>query len=66
MYWLLSFAASLERNGAEWVEGVLMNPRSAKVVVLEFDDFLHVIGAGRTKVEILQLFSSIVGVRDIN
>lgn len=65
MYWLLSFAASVEGNGAEWSEGVLMNPRSGNVVVLEFDEFLHVISAGRTKVEILLLFSSMVGIRDI-
>ncbi len=65
MYWLLSFAASVERNCAEWSEGVLLNPRSAKYVVLKFDDFLRVISGGRTKVEILQLFSSMVGTRDV-
>lgn len=65
MYWLLSFAASVERNYAEWSEGVLLNPRSAKYVVLKFDNFLHVINGGRSKVETLQLFSSIVGTRDV-
>lgn len=65
MYWLLSFAASVERNCAEWSEGVLLNPRSAKYVVLKFDDFLREISGDRTKVEILQLFSSMVGTRDV-
>lgn len=65
MYWLLSFAASVESNRAEWTEGILLNPRSTKYVVLKFDDFLRVISGGRTKVEILQLFSSMVGTRDV-
>ncbi|MCB4361418.1 hypothetical protein [Quatrionicoccus australiensis] len=67
MYWLLSFSASVEveRNRPEWSEGILLNPRSGKYVALRFDDFLHVISAGRTKVEILQLFSSMVGTRDL-
>lgn len=65
MYWLLSFAASVERNCAEWSEGILLNPRSAKYVLFQFDDLLRVIGAGRTKVEILQVFSSLVESRDI-
>jgi hypothetical protein len=65
MYWLLSFAASVEGNGSEWSEGILLNPRSAHYVILKFDDFLQIISAGRTKVEILQLFSSMVGTRDV-
>lgn len=65
MYWLLSFAASVEDNRAEWTEGILLNPRSAKYVAFELDDFLRVISGGRTKVEILQLFSSMVGTRDV-
>lgn len=65
MYWLLSFAASVECNGTEWIEGVLLNPRSAKYVAMKFDDFLHVISGGRSKVEILQLFSSMVGTRNM-
>lgn len=65
MYWLLSFAASVENNHSEWSEGVLLNPRSAKYVAFKFDNFLRVISGGRTKVEILQLFSSMVGTRDV-
>ncbi|CAH1188947.1 conserved hypothetical protein [Candidatus Nitrotoga sp. BS] len=65
MYWLLSFSASVEDNRAEWSEGILLNPRSAKYVAFELDDFLRVISGGRTKVEILQLFSSMVGTRDV-
>lgn len=65
MYWLLSFAASVENNRAEWTEGILLNPRSAKYVLFKFDDLLRVISGGRTKVEIFQLFSSMVSTRDV-
>jgi hypothetical protein len=64
MYWLLSFAASVETNSVEWSEGILLNPRSVNYVSLKFDDLLFVISAGRTKVEILQLFASMVGTRN--
>lgn len=65
MYWLLSFSASVETNSLGWSEGILLNPRTANYVSLSFDEFLHVISAGRTKVEILQLFSAMVGTRDL-
>lgn len=64
IYWLLSFAASIETNSAEWNEGVLLNPRSASYISFRFDELLHTISAGRTKVEILQLFTSLIGTRD--
>jgi hypothetical protein len=63
MYWLLSYAASVETNSAEWTEGILLNPRAARYVELSFDEFLRIISAGRTKVEILQLFASMIGTR---
>ena len=65
MYWLLSFAASVESECIEWSEGILLNPRSAIYVALKFDEFLYAISAGRTKVEILQLFTTMVGTRDV-
>jgi hypothetical protein len=64
MYWLLSFAASVERRSSEWSEGVLANPRVGVYVAVNFDEFLLVIGSGRTKVEILQTFSALVSRRD--
>jgi hypothetical protein len=63
MYWLLSYAASVETNTAEWTEGILLNPRAARYLELNFDEFLRIISAGRTKVEILQLFASMIGTR---
>lgn len=63
IYWLLSYAAAIEGRGAEWKEFVLFNPRSGAKVRLGFDKFLSTIGSGRTKVDILQLFRSLVGSR---
>lgn len=63
IYWLLSYAADIERRGEEWQDFVLINPRSGEMVSMCFDAFLSVISSGRTKVDILQLFQSLVGSR---
>lgn len=63
IYWLLSYAAFIEGCGAEWQDFVLLNPRSGEKVSMKFDAFLSIIGSGRTKVDILQLFLSLVGSR---
>lgn len=63
IYWLLSFAASIEAQGDEWKDFLLFNPRSGAKVSMKFDGFLSIISSGRTKVEILQLFQSLIGSR---
>jgi hypothetical protein len=63
IYWLLSFAASIEARGDEWHDFVLLNPRSGVKVSMKFDGFLSTISSGRTKVETLQLFQSLIGSR---
>lgn len=63
IYWLLSFAASIEGRGNEWRDFVLFNPRSGAKVSMRFDGFLSIISSGRTKVESLQLFQSLIGSR---
>jgi hypothetical protein len=63
IYWLLSYAASVEGEGTEWRQFILMNPRLGFQVTYNFDSFLSVISSGRTKVDILQLFVSLVGSR---
>ena len=63
IYWLLSYAAAIEGRGTEWKEFVLFNPRSGARVRFDFDQFLSVISSGRTKVDILLLFQSLVGSR---
>lgn len=63
MYWLLGYASSVENGTPEWSDGILMNPRLNFIVKLPFDEIIRVIGAGRSKVELLELFSSMVGAR---
>lgn len=61
IYWLLSFASSIEGGVEEWKKGVLLNPRLNKYIEFEFDELVKIAGAGRSKIEILELFSSLVG-----
>ena len=61
MYWLLSYASAVEHGSTEWTKCVLLNPRLNKFIEFFFSDLVHITGAGRSKVEILELFSSIVG-----
>lgn len=61
MYWLLSYASSVEDGIAAWSDALLVNPRLNKIVKVYFDEVIQVIGAGRSKIDILELFSFIVG-----
>ena len=61
MYWLLGYVSSVENNQPEWTEGILINPRLNRVVQLSFNEIVNVIGGGRSKVDLLQLFTSMVG-----
>jgi len=61
MYWLLSYASSIEKGTPEWTNGILINPRLNYVLELSFNEIVAVIGAGRSKIEVLELFSSMVG-----
>lgn len=60
MYWLLSYASSVEGRAPEWLDAVLINPRLNKIVEVSFDEMIKVTGAGRSKVDVLELFSSMV------
>lgn len=61
MYWLLSYASAVESDAMEWSEGVLLNPRTCIIVRLSFDEIISVISAGRSKVELLEMFAAMVG-----
>ena len=63
MYWLLSYAAAVENGHPEWVEGILLNPRTGRYVAFRFDDFLRIVSTGGAKVDVLGLFTSMVGTR---
>lgn len=61
IYWLLSYAASIEGIGDEWGEGCLINPRLNLCVKVEFDELISITAGGRSKVELLEVFSWLVG-----
>jgi len=61
MYWLLSYASAIEHDTNEWINITLVNPRRNCVVVLPFDEIIEITAAGKSKVEILELFSSMMG-----
>ncbi len=61
MYWLLSYAAAIEGNGEEWERIALVNPRLNKIVIQDVDEILSIVTAGRSKLEIYELFASVIG-----
>ncbi|EPA96098.1 hypothetical protein PG5_33380 [Pseudomonas sp. G5(2012)] len=36
----------------------MMNPRTGKLVNIDFDEFIHLTGGGKSKVETLQAFAA--------
>lgn len=63
MYWLLSYCAALESGASEWSEGILVNPRLNLLVRFSFDDIVPIVGAGKSKIELVELFSTMLGTR---
>ncbi|MBR1021344.1 hypothetical protein JQ559_12070 [Bradyrhizobium viridifuturi] len=63
MYWLLSYCAALETGATEWADGVLVNPRLNRVVRFSFNGLIPIVGAGKSKVELVELFSTMLGTR---
>ena len=60
MYWLLGYSAALEGGMQEWSGGILVNPRLNLIVSFTFTEIIEVIAAGRSKVELLGVFSAMV------
>jgi hypothetical protein len=63
MYWLLSYCAAIESGKPEWSSGILVNPRLNFFVRFSFDEMISVVGGGQSKVELVELFSAILGIR---
>ena len=61
MYWLLGYAASVEHDVREWSSAILLNPRLNHMMEFTFDEFIGLMAAGRSKVELLEMFSFVVG-----
>jgi hypothetical protein len=63
MYWLLGYCAAIESGKPEWSSGILVNPRLNLFVRFSFDEIILVVGGGQSKVELVELFSAIIGSR---
>lgn len=64
MYWLLTYSDAIEGNQAAWLNGILVNPRLNLFVEFPFDDILEIASGGRSKVELVEQLSAILGNRD--
>jgi hypothetical protein len=60
IYWLLSYASSIEKDTIEWQRGVLMNPRLNQFIEFEFDELIYLVTGGVSKVEVLEMFRFII------
>jgi hypothetical protein len=60
MYWLLSYANSIERNGVEFSDCILLNPRRNSGLVFRFSMITRFASSGLGKLEVLRQFDSIL------
>jgi hypothetical protein len=63
IYWLLSYAQSVEISSPEWSDAVLMNPRLNLTMELPFTEIITIASGGKSKVDVLELFAAMVGER---
>jgi hypothetical protein len=61
MYWLLKYAASIEKHGTVWSDCLLLNPRRNSGLLVNFDYLLRSASANSNRVELFELLRSIVG-----
>ncbi|PCI85081.1 MAG: hypothetical protein COB24_14085 [Hyphomicrobiales bacterium] len=60
MYWLLSYISFLEKNTPEWRTCLLINPRLNHVLKIEFDELISTASVSRSKLEIVEFFTSLI------
>jgi hypothetical protein len=61
MYWLLKYAASIEKNDTVWSDCLLLNPRRNSGLLVNFDYVLRSASANYSRVELFELLRSIAG-----
>lgn len=60
MYWLLSYMSFLEGKTPEWKRCILINPRKNYILEFTFSEILQIIASGKSKLEIVEQFSSLI------
>lgn len=63
VYWLLAYMASQESDSFVWKEFVLLNPKRGVSVRVKFSTVLDIISAGRSLLEVTQVFRTLVSTR---
>ena len=61
MYWMLKYAAALEKDEDVWTHCMLINPRRNSGIIAKFDYLLGAASGGASRVEIYELMRSLVG-----
>jgi hypothetical protein len=61
MYWLLKYAACIEKQDAIWSDCLLLNPRRNSGLRVNFDHLLRSASDNSNRVELFELLRSIVG-----
>lgn len=61
MYWLLKYAASIEKHHAVWSDCLLLNPRRNSGLLVNFDHLSRSASENTSRVELFELLRSIVG-----
>lgn len=61
MYWLLKYAASIERHDEVWSDCLLLNPRRNSGLLVNFDHLSRSASTSSGRVELFELLRSIVG-----
>ena len=59
-YWLLSYLATIEREYPEWLQGILINPRLNLFVKFSFGELIQIIAGDRSKIDLVELFSTMI------
>jgi hypothetical protein len=65
MYWLLKYAASMEKHDAVWSDCLLLTPRCNSALLINFDYLTRSASARSNRVELLELLRSMVD-RDLD
>jgi hypothetical protein len=61
MYWILKYAASVEKNEIVWSDCLMLNPRRNCGILVNFDNLSRFASAGSNRVELFECLRSIVG-----
>lgn len=60
MYWILTYLSAIEGKATEWSHVTLLNPRHCRILSLSYNELTQLLCGGRSKVELVELFASVI------